>query len=144
GERVAVDGEIVRGASSLDESVVTGESIPVDRGEGAPVVAGSMNLTGALVVRSTTDGSGTTLARIAEIVLNAQSGKTHTQRLADKVSSVFVPAVLVVAAVTLLVWGLVARDWVTGIVSATTVLVISCPCALGLATPTATMVGSGA
>ncbi len=144
GERVAVDGEIVRGASALDESVVTGESIPVDRGEGAPVVAGSMNLTGALVVRTTTEGSGTTLTRIAEIVLNAQSGKTRIQRLADRVAGVFVPAVLGVALVTLAAWGLLAGDWVTGIVSATTVLVISCPCALGLATPTAIMVGSGA
>ena len=144
GERVAVDGEIVTGASSIDESVVTGESIPVDRAEGGPVVAGSMNLTGRLVVRSTTDGSSTTLARIAEIVLNAQSGKTQIQRLADKVSSIFVPAVLGIAAVTLVLWGVLAGDWVTGILSATTVLVISCPCALGLATPTAVMVGSGA
>ncbi|VAX38868.1 Lead, cadmium, zinc and mercury transporting ATPase; Copper-translocating P-type ATPase [hydrothermal vent metagenome] len=144
GERVAIDGEIVSGSSSLDESVVTGESIPVDRAEGGEVVAGSMNLTGRLVVKSSTDGSSTTLARIAEIVLNAQSGKTKIQRLADKVAGVFVPAVLAVAAVTVLVWGLWVGDWGTGIISATTVLVISCPCALGLATPTAVMVGSGA
>ena len=144
GERVAVDGEIVAGASSLDESVVTGESIPVDRAEGARVVAGSMNLTGRLVVRSSTDGSSTTLARIAEIVLNAQSSKTKIQRLADRVAGVFVPGVLGVAVVTFLAWGLLTDDWATGIISATTVLVISCPCALGLATPTAVMVGSGA
>jgi Cu+-exporting ATPase len=151
GERVAVDGQIASGASSLDESVVTGESIPVDRAEGAEVVAGSMNLNGRLVVRSSTDGSSTTLARIAEIVLNAQSGKTQIQRIADKVSSIFVPAVLGVAVVTLAGWGLLGEFgfladgwWSKGIISATTVLVISCPCALGLATPTAVMVGSGA
>ncbi len=144
GERVAIDGEIVSGSTSIDESVVTGESIPVDRDEGGMVVAGSLNLTGRLVVKSSTDGSSTTLARIAEIVLNAQSGKTQIHRLADKVSSIFVPAVLGVAAVTVLVWGFLVGDWTTGIISATTVLVISCPCALGLATPTAVMVGSGA
>ncbi len=144
GERVAIDGEIVDGASSLDESVVTGESIPVDKAEGGQVVAGSMNLTGRLVVKSSTDGSSTTLARIAEIVLDAQSGKTKIQRLADKVSSIFVPAVLGVALVTVLAWGFLTGEWGTGIISATTVLVISCPCALGLATPTAVMVGSGA
>jgi P-type Cu+ transporter len=144
GERVAIDGEIIDGLTSLDESVVTGESIPVDRGPGGAVVAGSMNLTGRLVVRSSTDGSSTTLSRIAEIVLNAQSSKTKIQRLADKVAGIFVPAVLGVAFVTVLVWGLFVGDWTTGIISATTVLVISCPCALGLATPTAVMVGSGA
>lgn len=144
GERVAVDGEIIEGQSSLDESIVTGESIPVDRGPGAPVIAGSMNLSGRLIVRTTADGSSTTLARIAEIVLNAQAGKTHIQRLADRVASVFVPAVLCIAAVTFLAWGLLGGEWVTGIVSATTVLVISCPCALGLAAPTAIMVASGA
>ncbi len=143
GERVAIDGEIAAGRSSLDESVVTGESIPVDRAEGHPVVAGSMNLTGALVVRATTDGASTTVARIAEIVLNAQASKTRIQRLADRVSSIFVPAVLGVALLTLAGW-ILAGDWMTGVISATTVLVISCPCALGLATPTAVMVGSGA
>ncbi len=144
GERVAIDGEIIEGMTALDESVVTGESIPVDRGVGGEVVAGSMNLTGRLVVRSSTDGSSTTLSRIAEIVLNAQSSKTKIQRLADRVAGIFVPAVLAVAFVTVMVWGLFVGDWTTGIISATTVLVISCPCALGLATPTAVMVGSGA
>ncbi len=147
GERVAIDGEIVDGMTALDESVVTGESIPVDRGPGTPtgaVVAGSMNLTGRIIVRSTTDGSSTTLSRIAEIVLNAQSSKTRIQRLADRVAGIFVPAVLAVAFVTVVAWGLLMGDWTTGIISATTVLVISCPCALGLATPTAVMVGSGA
>ena len=144
GQRVAIDGEIVDGLTSLDESVVTGESIPVDRAPGGAVVAGSMNLTGRIVVRSTTDGCSTTLSRIAEIVLNAQSGKTKIQRLADRVAGVFVPAVLAIAFVTVAAWGLIMGDWATGIISATTVLVISCPCALGLATPTAVMVGSGA
>jgi len=144
GERVAIDGEIEHGSSSLDESVVTGESIPVDRAPGEPVVAGAMNLTGRLVVRATSDGTETTLARIAEIVLNAQAGRTRIQRLADRVSAVFVPAVLALAGITLLGWGFIVGDWATGLVSATTVLVISCPCALGLATPTAVMVASGA
>ena len=144
GERVAVDGQIVRGSSSIDESVVTGESIPVDRAPGGEVVAGAMNLTGRLVVRATSDGTETTIARIAEIVINAQSGRTQIQRLADRVAAVFVPAVLIIAAVTLLGWGLLTGDWITGLVSATTVLVISCPCALGLAAPTAVMVASGA
>jgi P-type Cu+ transporter len=144
GERVAVDGEIVDGTSSLDESVVTGESIPVDRGPGDPVVAGSMNLNGRLVVEATADGASTTLARIAEIVINAQAGKTSVQRLADRVSAVFVPSALGVAGLTVLGWGLLAGEWTTGVISAVTVLVISCPCALGLATPTAVMAGSGA
>ncbi|QKK07867.1 MAG: HAD-IC family P-type ATPase [Planctomycetota bacterium] len=143
GERIAVDGEIVQGSSSIDESVVTSESIPVDRTTGGAVVAGAMNLTGRLVVRATSDGTETTIARIAEIVINAQSGRTHIQRLADRVAAVFVPAVLAIAAVTLLGWGVLTGDWITGLVSATTVLVISCPCALGLAAPTAVMVASG-
>lgn len=145
GERVAVDGEIVRGASALDESVITGESMPVEREVGQQVVAGSLNVSGRLVVRATTDGRDTTVARIAALVRDAQSSKAKIQKLADRVSAVFVPTSLVIAAVTLLGWGLLGgeQSWVLGVVYATTVLVISCPCALGLATPTAVMAGSG-
>lgn len=145
GDRVAVDGEIVEGRSSLDESIVTGESMPVDRGVGDKVIAGSMNTTGRLVVRATSEGAATTVSRIADIVAKAQASKTEIQRLADKVSSVFVPSVLGIAALTFAGWMLWTggAGWFDAIVNATTVLVISCPCALGLATPLAVMVGSG-
>ncbi|MBL1216186.1 MAG: cadmium-translocating P-type ATPase [Planctomycetes bacterium] len=152
GQRVAVDGSIVAGRSTLDESVVTGESMPVERDIDQPVIAGSLNLTGKLVVKATTDGHDTTVARIADMVRAAQASKADIQRLADKVCAVFVPAVLTVAGLTFIGWGIVAMlaegaaadRWVDALVYATTVLVISCPCALGLATPTAVMVGSGA
>lgn len=152
GQRIAVDGSIVSGQSTLDESVVTGESMPVERAVGQPVIAGSLNLTGKLIIKATTDGHDTTVARIAELVRTAQASKANIQRLADKVCSIFVPAVLAIALISFIGWGLVAvlsdtsaADlWVRALVNATTVLVISCPCALGLATPTAVMVGSGA
>lgn len=146
GERIAVDGEVVSGKSSVDESIVTGESLPVERGEGAKVVAGSLNQTGRLVVRAETSGRDTTVSRIAEMVRQAQSSKADIQRLADKISSIFVPAVLVIAACTFLGWAIFGgeNNIVHALVNATSVLVISCPCALGLATPTAVMVGSGA
>lgn len=146
GERIAVDGVIVRGASSIDESVVTGEPIPIDRAEPEPVIAGSINLTGQLVIRANVDGRSTTIARIAEMVASAQSSKTRIQRLADKVSSIFVPSVLAIALVTFLGWLFIPAEFdiARALVYATTVLIISCPCALGLATPTAIMVGSGA
>jgi len=143
GERVGVDGEILRGSSSLDESIVTGESMPVSREQGDHVIAGSVNTTGRLVVRATSDGRHTTVARIAELVREAQSGETHIQRLADRVSSIFVPAVLGIALVTLVGWIVAGEDIAVAIINATTVLIISCPCALGLATPTAVMAGSG-
>ncbi len=150
GERIAVDGIITHGKSTLDEAVVTGESLPVDRNIDEPVIAGSMNLTGRLIVRATTSGRDTTIARIADLVRSAQSSKADIQRLADKVCAIFVPAVLGIALITFLGWSLGVMlfggtvDWVNPIVYATTVLVISCPCALGLAAPTAVMVGSGA
>lgn len=146
GERIAVDGQVVSGSSSVDESIVTGESMPVQRAAESKVVAGSLNQTGRLIVRAETSGLDTTVSRIAEMVRSAQSSKAEIQRLADYVSSIFVPAVLGIAAVTFLGWLLFAEaDNLThALVNATTVLVISCPCALGLATPTAVMVGSGA
>ncbi len=153
GDRIAVEGEVVAGASALDESIVTGEPLPVERGVGASVTAGALNTTGRLVIRATSDGRNTTIARIADMVRSAQSTKAEIARLADRVCAVFVPAVIGIAVLTLAGWlayGMVAgsgntwETWATALINATTVLVISCPCALGLATPTAIMVGSGA
>lgn len=143
GGRVPVDGFIVEGRSDLDESLVTGEPIPVSRTAGDPVVAGTLNGGGRLVIETTVDGMHTTVARVAELVRNAQSSQAPIQRLADRVSAVFVPAVLTIAAATLVLWGTVGGDWEMGVVSTVTVLIISCPCALGLATPMAVMVGAG-
>ncbi|MBT8486561.1 MAG: cadmium-translocating P-type ATPase [Phycisphaerae bacterium] len=143
GDRVAVDGVVVDGVSDVDESVVTGESLPVPKSSGAPIVAGSLNTTGRLVIEATVDGRHTTLTRIAALVQDAQSSKAAIQRLADRVCAIFVPAVLLVAAVTFVGW-LIAGDPVRGTISTVTVLIISCPCALGLATPMAVMVGTGA
>jgi Cu+-exporting ATPase len=144
GSRLPVDGVVVEGETEVDESVVSGESVPVPKALGDQVVAGSMNTTGRLVVEAAVDGRHTTVARIAEIVQRAQAGKAEIQRLADRVCAVFVPAVLSIGAVTLLAWWLLADDLPKGIVATVTVLIISCPCALGLATPMAVMVGAGA
>ena len=150
GSRVPVDGLVVDGSSDVDESVVTGESIPVTRSPGDPVVAGSVNTTGRLIVEATVDGHHTTVARIAELVQRAQSSKAGIQRLADRVCAVFVPAVLLIAVATIAGWSLVSllsgdvTHFTIGIIAAVTVLIISCPCALGLATPMAVMVGAGA
>jgi Cu+-exporting ATPase len=151
GERLAVDGRIVAGRTTLDESVVTGEAMPAERAAGDAVVAGTLNLTGRLAVRATSNGWDTTVSRIAEMVREAQTSKANIQRLADYVSSIFVPAVLAVALLTVAGWGLyglaTGHGWELlprAIINATTVLIISCPCALGLATPTAVMVASGA
>ncbi len=150
GSRVPVDGLVVDGSSDVDESVVTGESIPVTRSPGDPVVAGSVNTTGRLIVEATVDGHHTTIARIAELVQRAQSSKAGIQRLADRVCAVFVPVVLLIAVATVAGWGLLAlissdtSSFAKGIIAAVTVLIISCPCALGLATPMAVTVGTGA
>lgn len=143
GARIPVDGTVIDGGSEVDESVVTGESLPVAKSGGDPVVAGSMNTTGQLVVEASVDGRHTTIARIAEIVQKAQASKADIQRLADRVCAIFVPAVLAVAAVTFLGW-LIAGEIAGGVVATVSVLIISCPCALGLATPMAVMVGAGA
>lgn len=144
GGRIPVDGVVVDGESDVDESLLTGESEPVFRVAGDEVVAGTTNTTGRLKIRSTVSGRQTTVARIASLVQNAQASKAPIQRLADVVSSIFVPAVLAIALTTILVWGFGVGDWATGVSSTVTVLIISCPCALGLATPMAVMVGAGA
>jgi len=143
GARVPVDGTVIEGESDIDESVVTGESEPIHKRGGDAVVAGSYNTTGRLVVEATVDGRHTTISRIADMVQRAQSSKADIQRLADKVSSIFVPTVLGIALLTFVGWSL-AGDLPTGVISTVTVLIISCPCALGLATPMAVMVGAGA
>ncbi|CAO3409465.1 heavy metal translocating P-type ATPase [Azospirillum largimobile] len=144
GERVPVDGRVVEGSGGVDESMLTGESLPVDKEPGARVTGGSINGDGLLVVETTAVGTETMLAQIVRMVEGAQASKAPIQRLVDRVSAVFVPAVLVVAALTLAGWWIVGGDLEAAIVTAVSVLVIACPCALGLATPTAIMVGTGA
>ena len=143
GEKVPVDGEVIEGTSAVDESMLTGESLPVDKGPGAGVSGATLNAGGVLTVRATAVGADSALARIVALVERAQSGKGAAQRLADRVSAVFVPAVLTIALVTLGVWWLVFGRPVDGLTAAVSVLIIACPCALGLATPTAVMVGTG-
>jgi len=142
GSRIPVDGIVVDGASEVDESIVTGEPLPIVKNIGDVLIAGSMNTSGQLTLETNVDGRHTTVSRIAELVTKAQSSKANAQRLADKVAGIFVPVVLVIAAITAVSWWLLG-DTETGIVAAVTVLVISCPCALGLATPMAIMVSTG-
>jgi P-type Cu+ transporter len=143
GERVPVDGVVIEGASELDESLITGESLPVSRHEGERVIGGAVNGAGLMLVRTAAIGAETTLARIVRLVESAQAKKAPIQRLVDRVSAVFVPVVIGIALITLLAWGLVAGQWEQGLLNAVAVLVIACPCALGLATPTAIMAGTG-
>ncbi len=143
GERVAVDGVVEAGQSHVDESLITGESLPVARGVGERVTGGSVNGEGVLRVRTTAIGAETTLARIIRMVESAQAAKAPVQRVVDQVSSVFVPVVLVVAGVTLAGWWLYSGNAEQALIHAVAVLVIACPCALGLATPTAIMAGTG-
>jgi Cu+-exporting ATPase len=143
GERLAVDGVVVEGASHVDESLITGESLPVAKREGDKVTGGAINAEGLLLIRTTAVGAESTLSRIVRMVESAQAKKAPIQRLVDRVSEVFVPAVIVAALITLLGWGLVTGSWSTGVINAVAVLVIACPCALGLATPAAIMVGTG-
>jgi Cu+-exporting ATPase len=143
GERVAVDGEIVEGRSHVDESLITGESLPVAKGAGDRVTGGSINAEGALTVRTLAVGAETTLARIVRMVESAQAAKAPIQRIVDRVSAVFVPVVLAIALLTLAAWVGVTGQWEAAILNAVSVLVIACPCALGLATPTAIMAGTG-
>jgi len=143
GERIPVDGEILEGRSHVDESFITGESRPVAKAPGQRVTGGSINAEGRLRVRTKAVGAETVLARIIRLVEDAQANKAPIQRLVDRVSAVFVPAVMAVALVTLLAWGIAGGDWTRATLNAVAVLVIACPCALGLATPTAIMAGTG-
>jgi Cu+-exporting ATPase len=143
GERVATDGVVELGASALDLSMVTGESLPVEVAPGDEVVGGTVNLGGRLVVRATKVGSETMLAQIAKLVEEAQTGKAQVQRLADRISAVFVPAVIVFALATLCAWLLLGHGASDAFTAAVAVLIVACPCALGLATPTALLVGTG-
>ena len=143
GERVPVDGRVLEGASHVDESLITGESLPVARHPGERVTGGSINVEGLLAITTTAVGAEAMLARIVAMVESAQAEKAPIQRLVDRVSAVFVPVVVVIALITWLGWGLAAGQWQQGLLNAVAVLVIACPCALGLATPTAIMVGTG-
>lgn len=145
GEKVPVDGAIVDGTSAVDESMVTGEPVPVEKSAGDRLTGGTVNGTGALVMRAERVGSDTLLAQIVRMVAEAQRSQPAVQKLADKVSSYFVPAVIAVAVVTLIAWALVgpAPRMSHALVNAVAVLIIACPCALGLATPMSVMVGIG-
>ncbi|MFJ8491197.1 heavy metal translocating P-type ATPase [Streptomyces sp. NPDC094038] len=143
GEKVATDGTVVEGASAVDASMLTGESVPVDVTVGDAVTGATVNAGGRLVVAATRVGADTQLARMARLVEDAQNGKAEVQRLADRISAVFVPAVIVIALGTFGVWLGVTGDTAAAFTAAVAVLIIACPCALGLATPTALMVGTG-
>ncbi|MCV0440541.1 MAG: heavy metal translocating P-type ATPase [Hydrogenophaga sp.] len=143
GERIAVDGVITIGSSQVDESLITGESLPVAKYAGDKVTGGAVNAEGLLLVETTAVGAESTLSRIVRMVESAQAKKAPIQRIVDRVSAVFVPVVLLIAALTLLGWGLATGNWEQAILNAVAVLVIACPCALGLATPTAIMAGTG-
>ena len=143
GEKIATDGVVVEGHSAIDASLLTGESLPVDVSAGDEVTGATVNTSGTLVVRATRVGAGTTLSRIAQVVTAAQAAKAPVQRLADRFSSVFVPTVLALAALTFLGWLATGHNAQAAITAAVAVLVIACPCALGLATPTALLVGTG-
>jgi copper-transporting P-type ATPase V len=143
GEKVPTDGEVVGGASAVDESMLTGESVPVEKAVGDPVAGATVNTSGVLTVRATRVGAETALAQIVRLVEDAQASKGQIQRLADRVAGVFVPVVIAIALATFAGWTVLAGDPQTGLVAAVAVLIIACPCALGLATPTAIMVGTG-
>src|SRR5713101_1813885 len=158
GEKIPVDGVVLSGSSSIDESMITGESIPVEKGMGDPLIGATINQRGLLHMRATNVGAGTVLASIIRLVEEAQGSKAPIQRLADTISGVFVPVVLVIAALTFIGWAVIgtvtgtataagmvsgSQPWIVAMVAAVAVLVVACPCALGLATPTAIMVGTG-
>ncbi len=143
GGRIAVDGQIIDGHTSVDQSMVTGESVPAELGPGDRVFAGTVNQAGAVRYRATATGKAMLLSQVVELVKRAQASKAGIQRLVDKVAGVFVPVVIVIAVAALLGWGLGAGAWLYGMMALVAVLIVACPCALGLATPTAIMVGTG-
>ena len=143
GEKVATDGVIVQGHSAIDASMLTGESVPVEAGPGDPVAGGTVSTSGRVIVRATRVGSDTQLAQMAQMVEDAQSGKADVQRLADKISGIFVPIVIVISLASLITWLLLGFSAADAFTAAVAVLIIACPCALGLATPTALLVGTG-
>ncbi|QQR93092.1 MAG: cadmium-translocating P-type ATPase [Candidatus Iainarchaeum archaeon] len=144
GERIPVDGVIVSGQTSIDESMITGESIPVEKKKGSGVIGGTINLAGNITFKATGIGKNTVLARIVQLVEEAQGGKADIQRFADQVSAVFVPVVIAIAIITFIGWiALGQASFSFALITSVSVLVIACPCALGLATPTAIMVGTG-
>ncbi len=143
GERIPVDGVLTAGSSSVDESMVTGESVPAEKQPGDTAIGGTVNLTGAFQMQATQVGADTVLAQIIRLVQEAQSGKPRLQRLADRVAGVFVPSVMAVSGATLVVWLVIGAEAAHAITAAVSVLIIACPCALGLATPISVVVGSG-
>jgi Cu+-exporting ATPase len=143
GERIATDGIILEGASAVDESMITGESIPIEVTMGDSVIGATLNASGRLVIKATAIGSDTALSRITSLVENAQAGKAPIQRLADRVAAIFVPIVILLSLGTLIGWLLAGEDPNFAFTAAVAVLIIACPCALGLATPTALLVGTG-
>uniref|UniRef100_UPI000670D876 heavy metal translocating P-type ATPase n=1 Tax=Kitasatospora sp. MY 5-36 TaxID=1678027 RepID=UPI000670D876 len=143
GEKIATDGTVVEGASAVDASMLTGESVPVEVGVGDNVTGATVNAGGRLVVEATRVGADTRLARMARLVEEAQNGKAAAQRLADRISAVFVPIVITLAVATLGYWLGTGEGWTAAFTAAVAVLIIACPCALGLATPTALLVGTG-
>ncbi len=142
GQRVPVDGKVIKGQSTIDQAMFTGESLPVEVGPGDDVIGGTVNQVGAFEFKTTKTGKTTLLAQVIDLVEQAQGSKAQVQRIADAAAGVFVPAVLMLAVLTLLAWGLVG-NWPHGISATVAVLIVACPCALGLATPTAIMVGTG-
>ena len=143
GEKIPVDGEVTDGASAIDESMLTGESVPVDKTIGDRVAGATINTQGVLTIRATAVGADTALAQMVRLVEEAQASKAPVQRLADQISAIFVPIVMAIAVATFAIWWLVVGAPVDGVVAAVAVLIVACPCALGLATPTAIMVGTG-
>ena len=145
GEKVPVDGEITEGRSSVDESMITGEPIPVQKEGGASITGGTVNGTGSLIIRATRVGDDMMLSQIVKMVADAQRSRAPIQRLVDKVSGYFVPAVIVISIITFGVWAMFGPQpaMTFAIVNAVAVLIIACPCALGLATPMSIMVGTG-